>query len=145
MNNPNLGYYFKRINEAFVANKNRNLKCLDLTAAQFDVLVYLLENRKKPCTQRNIELFFGLSHPTIFGILQRLKEKGYVVLNQCNEDKRQKIVCLTEKAHDAGNGIRMHMNETDEWFKQNMSDEEIQDLIKKLNKVYDILKRRNNL
>ena len=50
--------------------------------------------------QRDIEKALNLKNPTVTGLLQRLDEKGYVLIVPNAKDKRKKNVYLTEKAYD---------------------------------------------
>ena len=139
MQKEHLGYYFKKINEAFVSNRNKTLKEKGLTSTQMDFLVYLF--RHNDVTQRELEVYFGLSHSTVIGIVKRLAEKGYIVVEQNEEDKRQRNILLTEKAYDIQKGMIKRRENDQKKFEKYMSAQEIADLIKELKKVYDILQK----
>lgn len=139
MQKEHLGYYFKKINEAFVSNRNKTLKEKGLTSTQMDFLVYLF--RHNDVTQRELEVYFGLSHSTVIGIVKRLAEKGYIVVEQNEEDKRQRNILLTEKAYDIQKGMIKRRENDQKKFEKYMSAQEIADLIRELKRVYDILQK----
>lgn len=139
MQKEHLGYYFKKINEAFVSRRNKGLKESGLTSTQMDFLVYMF--RHNDVTQRELERYFGLSHSTVIGIVKRLAEKGYIVVEQNEEDKRQRNILLTEKAYDIQKGMIKRRENDQKKFEKYMSAQEIADLIKELKKVYDILQK----
>ena len=139
MQKEHLGYYFKKINEAFVSRRNKGLKESGLTSTQMDFLVYMF--RHNDVTQRELERYFGLSHSTVIGIVKRLSEKGYIVVEQNEEDKRQRNIALTEKAYDIQKGMIKRRENDQKKFEKHMTKEEISNLIQELKKVYDILQK----
>ncbi len=88
----------KMLHHAFEERRNRQLLQYNLTSAQMDVLLYL-----KFCEgevhQRDIEKTFGLKNPTVTGILNRLEEKGFIVRKTRPDDKRFRLIELTEKSN----------------------------------------------
>ena len=74
----NLEFYFKRINDAMISYANNELKELDLTFSQMEVISFLIENKDKKIYQKDIERYFNLSHPTVIGLLKRLKTKELI-------------------------------------------------------------------
>lgn len=141
MANEHLGYYFKRINEAFVARTNKSLKKFNLTSTQMDILMYLFRSGENQATQRDIEKYYNLSHSTIIGVLQRLTEKGYITVEQSLDDKRQRNVNLTPKAYEVKQYILNHRQKIQNNFAESFSEAELKSLIESLKKVYDILQK----
>ena len=134
-----LGYYFKKINEAFVSRRNKALKESGLTSTQMDFLVYMF--RHGETTQRELEVYFGLSHSTVIGIVQRLADKGYIVVEKCENDKRQRNLLLTEKAQQMKKDAVKRRENDQKKFEKYMTREEISNLTEELKKVYDILQK----
>ena len=81
-----------------------NLAQHDLTLTQSRVLGYLEQNGGI-ATQKEIEGFLQVSHPTVAGVIGRMEQKGFVSCRADPADKRSKLVCQTpraaEIAHDA--------------------------------------------
>ena len=91
---------FKQIDNALANNFNIEMKELDLTKTQTDVIRFLNDNSDKKNTQRDIELGLKLSNPTISGILNRMEEKGFVKRVVDESNKKCKIIELTHKSHE---------------------------------------------
>lgn len=89
----------KQISNTFANDANRELKRIGLTVSQAELLFFLYHTPLSEVTQRDIEVHLNLKHPTVIGLLERLRKKGFVqcVVNQ--EDRRCRTVLLTEKAH----------------------------------------------
>ena len=65
----------KQISNAFVKDANRTLKRIGLTVSQAEILLFLYHTRIQEVSQRDIESHFGLQHPTVIGLLERLRKK----------------------------------------------------------------------
>ncbi|WP_455544193.1 MarR family winged helix-turn-helix transcriptional regulator [Intestinibacter sp.] len=99
MNNEiKLSYLFKQIHLKFEYNRNKNLEKYNLTSAQMDILVYLNNNKDLSVTQRDLEIALKVKNPTITGILNRLEEKKLINRRKNLNDKRSKIISLTDKS-----------------------------------------------
>lgn len=75
---------------------NHRLQELDLTSAQGHIIGFLTHSPDAPCA-RDIEAFFGLSHPTVSGLLSRMESKGFIEVRADEKDRRVKRICLLEK------------------------------------------------
>jgi len=88
---------FKLLNSTLRDHIDRNVKALELTTSQLDVLVGIAAHCGQPVNQREIEAELHLSNPTVTGILQRLEAKGFVTRTVRPGDRRFKEVRLTGK------------------------------------------------
>lgn len=61
------------------------------------MLDYLFHTSKDEVSQRDVEKNLNLKNPTVTGILKRLDEKGYIFCVPNANDRRKKIIYLTEK------------------------------------------------
>ena len=95
-----VGFLFKQINTVYEKDINNQLKGIGITSSQCEVLDYLFHCDKEEVNQRDSEKALNLKNPTVTGLLQRLDEKGYVLIVPNAKDKRKKNVYLTEKAYD---------------------------------------------
>ena len=82
MNEENLEFYFKRINDALISYVNNELKDLELTFSQMEVLQFLCERKNQEIYQKDIERHFNLTHPTVIGILRRLQSKDLIIIKK---------------------------------------------------------------
>ena len=77
---------------------NAVLSPYELTNAQFRILMLLYHKRDKSVRQIDIENAFAMTNPTVTGILNNLEKKGLVERLYNPEDKRSKLILLTEQA-----------------------------------------------
>ncbi len=96
---------------------------------------YLFHCDKEEVNQRDIEKALNLKNPTVTGLLQRLDEKGYVLIVPNAKDKRKKNVYLTEKAYDIQRRMEADRRRIDKNLTLGMTRREVQALQKMLNRV----------
>lgn len=106
-----VGYLIKSINDKLKVKADAELKQYNLTMAQCRVLTYL-SSQGGQTTQKEIEVFLNVSHPTVVGIVSRMEQNGYVTCWPC-EDGRNKYVRLTPQAEAIDKDMQenMHANE----------------------------------
>lgn len=90
------GVYFKLITDKLHAKADADLKAHGLTMTQSRVLRFLSDSGGE-ATQKEIEDFLSVSHPTVVGIVSRLEQNGFITFHPDSADKRNKVVVLTEK------------------------------------------------
>jgi DNA-binding MarR family transcriptional regulator len=90
-----LGILFKFIENSI--EKSRNNLLQRTTAAQADILTFLLFNQDRELNQRDIEQEFQIKHPTVTGLLDRLENKGFVRRTVPQGDGRCRQITLTKK------------------------------------------------
>lgn len=100
-----IGFLIKSINDRIRQSADQAFSEFGLTGPQVNYLAYLTEHGGS-ATQKNIEDYFHVSHPTVIGIVSRLKEKGFVCITMDEKDRRGRIVTLTQKA----NAVRQELN-----------------------------------
>ena len=106
-----VGYLIKRINGKLAVRADAELKQYHLTMSQGRVFLYL-SSRGGQATQKEIETFLDVAHPTVVGLVSRMEQNGYVTCWPC-EDGRNKYVKLTPQAEviDKDMQENMHANE----------------------------------
>ncbi|MGN0184078.1 MAG: MarR family winged helix-turn-helix transcriptional regulator [Aristaeellaceae bacterium] len=100
MPDRDIGYLIKNINDKLKARADAELKKYRLTLAQSRVLAYLC-SRGGQATQKEIEVYLEVSHPTVVGIVSRMEQNGYVTCWP-SADRRNKNVKLTAQAEAIG-------------------------------------------
>lgn len=118
-----IGHYFKVLQLKMEHGINQQLLALDLTAAQGKIIGYLYRTKEPPCA-RDVEQVFGLSHPTVSGLLSRMESKGFVELRPDPEDKRIKRIFLLEKGMACSRQIVQSIHENEQRMMQGFSDGE---------------------
>ena len=130
-----VGFLFKQINTVYEKDINNQLKGIGITSSQCEVLDYLFHCDKEEVNQRDIEKALNLKNPTVTGLLQRLDEKGDVLIVPNAKDKRKKNVYLTEKAYDIQRRMEADRRRIDKNLTLGMTRREVQALQKMLNRV----------
>lgn len=109
----------------------------ELTNTQYKIMKFLYGHSDKPIRQADIEVKFAMTNPTVTGIIQNLEKKGMVQRIQNPEDKRSKLLGLTEQAmemkaelYQIGETIESHVTEK-------LTEEECDELIRLLNKIQE--------
>lgn len=69
-----------------------------MTAAQTQILLYVLRHSQEGTTLTQIHREFGYSMAALSGIIKRLKEKGFVRTEHWDGDERRKLLVATPSA-----------------------------------------------
>lgn len=77
---------------------NASLAHRELTAIQAQILMYILSRSEQGTSLTAIHQEFGGSMAALSSMVKRLKEKGYVRVEQCAGDDWRKLLFATEKA-----------------------------------------------
>ena len=136
MKHNNTGFYIKRISDYIEADANKALEQHGITFSQARVLSFLLNSQDKVTIQKDIEEFLELKHPTVIGILQRMEAKGIIVSSVDPQDKRQKIIALTDAAFELEKAIADHIEDAEQRMAEGMTGEELDTIKRLLYKVY---------
>ena len=117
-----VGYLIKSINDKLKVRADAELKQYHLTMSQSRVLVYL-RSRGGQATQKEIETFLDVAHPTVVGLVSRMEQNGYVTCWPC-EDGRNKYVKLTPQAEAIDRDLQENMHANEEMLLAPLSPEE---------------------
>ncbi len=132
------GYLIKTVSDILGREANFMLKEQDLTWAQSRLIGFLTRNGGER-TQKEIENFLEVSHPTVVGIVSRMEQNGFVTCRTDQTDRRNKIVSLTEKSMDAGRTMWDMLKRQDEIMFSGFTAEERDRLDEYLLRIYDNL------
>ena len=117
-----VGYLIKSINDKLKVRADAELKQYHLTMSQSRVLVYL-RSRGGQATQKEIETFLDVAHPTVVGLVSRMEQNGYVTCWPC-EDGRNKYVKLTPQAEAIDKDMQRNQLENEEMLLAPLSPED---------------------
>lgn len=134
MPKKDVGYLIKSINDKLKTKADADLKLYSLTFTQSRVFAFLQEKGGQ-ATQKEIQVFLEVSHPTVVGIVSRMEQNGYVQCWQDN-DNRNKNVKLTQKARSLGMDLEKHMLENEKQLLSPLSSTEAEQLKLMLLKIY---------
>ena len=122
MMKSDVGYLIKSINDKLTVKVDAELKQFNLTMSQCRVFLYL-SSRGGQGTQKEIETFLGVSHPTVVGLVSRMEQNGYVICWPC-EDGRNKYVKLTPQAEAIDKDMQRNQLENEEMLLAPLSPED---------------------
>lgn len=143
MTTDHIGILIKKTSQAFEKSASQVLAPYDLTPSQFKILKYMTLNPEASVRQIDIEAYFCMSNPTVTGILQNLEKKELIYRQTHPNDKRSKIIKLTEKTKTARDFILKTSNQIEANFTEKLTDNEkstLRQLLLKLLNNDDILK-----
>ena len=138
--NYSCGTLLKQIHDIMEKNANNILREQELTISQSGVLVLLDEKEGKTASFKDLEKDFGVSQPTMVGILNRLLQKDFVEILTDSEDKRIKKAHLTQKGVAKCKEGYKHMNSAEEQLLKSLTDDEkveFNRLLLKIRKSFD--------
>ncbi len=130
-----IGYLVKVLSDRFRARSDKEMKERNLTMSQIQTMIFIHQH-DGAVSQKEIERFLKVSHPTVVGIVSRMEKNGYVSTHQDEKDHRNKIVCTTPLAdatRDEAIASRQQMNDT---VRTGLTDEEVTELKRLLLTVY---------
>ena len=99
------------------------LALMDLTSSQGRILGYITHAPTPPCP-RDIEEFFGLSHPSVSGTLSRMQKKGFLEFRPDEIDRRSKRIYLLPKGKECHDQIMERLHRLENTITDGFSPEE---------------------
>ena len=130
-----IGCLLKMITDKIKMRADANLAQQGLTLTQSRVLGYLNHNGGQ-ATQKEIEGFLQVSHPTVAGIIGRMEQNGFVYCWLDPADKRSKIVCQTERAAAIAQDMHATIQATEQQMLRSLTREQIAALESTLRTIY---------
>lgn len=135
MPNDKVAILMKKTALAIEKLSNHALTPYDLTHTQYKILMLLYRSQGQLLRQIDIETHFAMTNPTVTGILQNLEKKGLVERIANPDDKRSKLLRLTEKALSMKTELYALGESLETQVTANLSEEEIRQLIELLKKI----------
>ncbi|MBO8434008.1 MAG: hypothetical protein IAC55_01630 [Tyzzerella sp.] len=77
---------------------NHSISKYDLTAAQGDILGYLIRHKDEKICSTDIHIKMGISRASVSATLKKLRNNNFIVFTNVNHDERVKYIELTDKA-----------------------------------------------
>lgn len=127
-----IGYQFKLISDKLKVHADADLKNQGLTLAQSRVLTFLNE-QDGIATQKEIEDYLQVSHPTVVGLVSRMEQNELVETWFDPENRRNKMVRLTEKSKKIGENMDEVTEQHDKALLNGLSEQEQAELNRMLN------------
>ena len=135
MNQLPIPYLLKITTDKIRTEADAHLRSINLTMTQSRVLAFIVDHGGT-VTQKEIEDFLQVAHPTVVGIVSRMEKNGFL---SCSYERVSKIVSLTDSARAAGEDMVRNMAQHDAVLLKGLSDPEADELRRLLLKVYQNL------
>ena len=100
----------------------------DLTAMQANMLQYILCHSDRGTSLTAIHREYGYSMAALSGMLKRLRRKGYVRVEPCDDDDRRKLLFGTEQSEALQEDLNRSMRATEQQLYDCFTPEELADL-----------------
>jgi len=142
MKEKNIGYLIKSISDKLRMRADADMVEHNLTLSQCRVHAYL-NHHDGEATQKEIETFMEVSHPTVVGIISRMERAGHVVTRTDETDKRNKIVRLTDESRAMGWEIEQTTLAREKAMLAPLTEEEVSELRRMLEIIYQNIDRMN--
>ena len=140
MEAQSIGSMIKILSETIGQKVNKNCKELNLTMQQMKILHFLrMREGEKEASQKEIQNFMRISHPTVVNILRLMKEKGFIETSTSHEDKRMKIVRLTGKEDKFVKDVISEREEMEKQLVKGLTQKDQENLRWYLKKMYENL------
>lgn len=129
----------RRISNAILKVRNKRLSDFDITAAQSDIVLFLIRNYKDKdeINQLDIQKYLQLSNPTVSGLLNRLEDKGFITRTPSIKDARYNCVLPTAKALEQRAAMLEHMYYCENAMLTGLTESEKDELARLLGKVLE--------
>lgn len=137
-----IGFLIKSINDKIKVHADADLKSHGLTLAQSRILIYLTQ-RGGRATQKEVEDFLKVSHPTVVGLISRMEKSGILTFWQDDIDRRNKIIQLSDKAIDTGKDMDLVIDAMEKKMLRPLTDNQIEELTELLEIVYQNLEQNS--
>lgn len=108
---------------------------LNITGTQMSVIDFLSNMLNYTASQNEIEQEFDIRRSTTTIMVQRMEKRGLIERIASPDDKRQKLVKLTQKAQALVQKIHEYMKQDDLKLRANFTDEELEITRKVLNVI----------
>lgn len=118
------GFFIKHINDTLQRDANNALRAKDLTLAQVTVLLQLESAPNRELSLKELEKRLQVAQSTTAGIILRLEQKGFVEGFGCPEDKRIKMVRITEAGLACCADSQNNMRQTEERLLSSLTETE---------------------
>ena len=122
-----IGYMLKQITDKIKVSAEVSLKKHNLTLSQTRVIQYIAKHGGT-VTQKSIEDYLQVAHPTVVGIVTRMEKNDFLDCHFYENDKRIKIVSLTEKAVQISQVLESEITAQEQLLTKGLSEKDMNHL-----------------
>lgn len=135
MNITKISILIKKTSLVFDKISNQLLTSYDLTGSQFKILMVLMHAPEGSVRQIDIENKFAMTNPTVTGLVHKLEAKDLVKRMPHPEDKRSKVLALTDRAMAMKEELLALADNLEQQMTRNLNDDEREQLAMLLLKI----------
>lgn len=128
-----IGYLIKSINDKLKVKADEDLRQRKLTLSQSRIVGFLMQ-KGGTATQKEIEDFLEVSHPTVVGLVSRMAQND-MVHTRFDSNRRSKVVSLTEYAETIAKDMNDTIRACENTLLAGVSDEDVLHLKATLNAI----------
>ena len=107
---------------------NYYLAAPDVTGVQAQMLLYILRHSETGVSVTDLHQISGYSKATISNLVKRLREKGYIRVEACEQDDRRRLLFSTEKGRRIQALLAASIREVENSLYRGLSAEELSTL-----------------
>lgn len=137
MTDKKVSVLIKKSSLVFDKYTNQLLAPYKLTNSQFRILMILYKSPSCSVRQVDIETACSMTNPTVTGLIKNLEKHNLVKRVENPEDKRSKLLVLTEYAESKRTEFSELADSIEREMTKRLSDREAEQLLKLLSKVID--------
>lgn len=130
----------KKISEESERRINEELKQYQLTLTQGKIVLFLVDKENHTATQKELEDYLEVSHPTTVTIVKSMQNKGILQTDIDPEDKRMKLVTLVWGNEEIYKELQLHAIKMEDAVMNGFTMEERETFMKLMKKAYQNLK-----
>lgn len=134
MEKKSIGKYLSIAHRAHTSMLDKKFKeKFGISHGQIFILITLYKN--EGINQHRLCKIYDLDKGGVGRIIKKLKEKELIIKEADPEDKRNKLIFLTEKARAMKSDFFQILNKIEKQIKQGLTEEEIETFLKIINKI----------
>lgn len=134
------GELIKRISTIYEKRANSDMQSREVTVSQMKMLVILSQSQEQTLPLKELERYFGVAQSTAAGVAVRLEKKGLVSPATDPADRRIKRLQLTKAGKALCDDSRAEMERFDDRMLACLTQDERQQLLELLERIYDAVK-----
>ncbi len=133
------GELIKQISEALERDCNNNMRKSGMTLSQSSVLLLLENGAEGATTLKEIEKMLHCAQSTAHGLVTRLEEKGLVASSGHPEDRRVRVVRITDKGRAYCREAKTQMREMEARLLSPLGEGERKQFLDYLSRIRDAI------
>jgi len=138
------GPMIKRIEEILEWNLNLEMKKYKITNSQGKVICFLSSQSGYMCSQKTLEDFLEVSHPTTVSIVKSMEKKKLIRIETDTKDKRMKNIYLIWGSPERYEELNHNALRTESILTKGFSEKEKAQFISYLNRAYENMLETQN-